>query len=84
MCHGSKRGFNSKGMNVCDAGEKDGRFSKLEARVELLELAIREMRDSAIRGEVASGRKSKDVALKFGVTPARVTQIAPRRRYNNG
>lgn len=49
-----------------------------------LQQSLDEIRDSAIRGEVASGQKSKDVAAKFGLTPARVTQIAPRRRYNNG
>lgn len=49
-----------------------------------LQQSLDEIRDSAIRGEVASGQKSKDVAAKFGLTPSRVAQIAPRRRYNNG
>lgn len=49
-----------------------------------LQRSVDEMRDSAIRGEIASGQKTKDVAEKFKITPARVSQIAPRRRYNNG
>lgn len=42
------------------------------------------MRDSAIRGEIASGRKTKDVAEQFHLSPSRITQIAPRRKYKNG
>jgi len=49
-----------------------------------LQQAVDDIRDSAIRGEIASGQKSLDVAKKFGISPARVSQIAPRRRYNNG
>lgn len=53
-------------------------------RINTLQETVDNLRDSAIRGEVASGQKTKDVAKKFGVTSARVSQIAPRRRYNNG
>ncbi|MGN6235430.1 hypothetical protein [Dyella sp.] len=69
----------------------DARLAKLEQRqdesaqkIQSLQQSLDEIRDSAIRGEVASGRKTKDVAEKFGLTSARVSQIAPRRRYNNG
>ncbi len=55
-----------------------------DALVRSLQKQIDDLRDSAIRGEVASGVPSKDVAKKFGLSAARVTQIAPRRRYNNG
>jgi uncharacterized coiled-coil DUF342 family protein len=49
-----------------------------------LQQSLEDIRDSAIRGEVASGQKSKVVAAKYNISPARVTQIAPRRKYNNG
>jgi uncharacterized coiled-coil DUF342 family protein len=53
-------------------------------KINSLQQSLDEIRDSAIRGEIASGQKTKDVAVKFGLTPSRITQIAPRRRYNNG
>lgn len=53
-------------------------------QIDSLQKSMDEIRDSAIRGEIASGQKTKDTALKFGLSPARVSQIAPRRRYNNG
>jgi peptidoglycan hydrolase CwlO-like protein len=53
-------------------------------KINSLQQSLDEIRDSAIRGEVASGQKTKDVATKFGLTAARISQIAPRRRYNNG
>ncbi|MER0331636.1 hypothetical protein [Aeromonas veronii] len=69
----------------------DARLARLERQQdESLQLigglqeSIESMRDSAIRGEIASGQKTKDVAEKFNITPSRVSQIAPRRRYNNG
>ncbi|EKN6394624.1 hypothetical protein ACS78I_21390 [Yersinia enterocolitica] len=69
----------------------DARLTRLENQqdeslqlIGSLQNAVDTMRDSAIRGEVASGQKSKDVAVKYGITPSRVTQIAPRRKYNNG
>ena len=69
----------------------DARLARLERQqdeslqlIGNLQSSVDTMRDSAIRGEVASGQKSKDVAVKYGITPSRVTQIAPRRRYNNG
>ncbi len=48
------------------------------------EQQIDQMRNSAIRGEIASGRKTKDVAEEFEISASRVSQIAPRRRFNNG
>jgi len=69
----------------------DERLAKMEAKqdeaaekIGKLQESLDEIRDSAIRGEAASGQKTKDVAQKFGLSPARVSQIAPRRRYNNG
>ncbi len=53
-------------------------------KINALQSSLDEIRDSAIRGEIASGQKTKDVASKFGLTSGRVSQIAPRRRYNNG
>jgi predicted nucleic acid-binding Zn-ribbon protein len=53
-------------------------------RIQQLQESVDSLRDSAIRGEVASGRKSKDVAMQFRLSPARIAQIAPRRRFNNG
>ena len=69
----------------------DGRLARLEQqqdesakKINELQQSLDEIRDSAIRGEVASGQRTKDVAEKFRLTPARVSQIAPRRKYNNG
>jgi len=71
--------------------QTDERLARMEAKhdeaalkIGKLQESLDEIRDSAIRGEVASGQKTKDVAQKFGLSPARVSQIAPRRRYNNG
>lgn len=69
----------------------DARLARLERertetadQIAVLQETVDDLRDSAIRGEVASGVKSTDVAKKFGLSPARIAQIAPRRRYNNG
>lgn len=47
-----------------------------------LELRVMDLRNSAIQAEVASGVPTKHVAEKYGVSSARVSQIAPRRNYN--
>lgn len=69
----------------------DARLARLERQqdnsateIGRLQQSLDEIRDSAIRGEIASGQKTKDVAEKFKISPARVSQIAPRRKYNNG
>ena len=69
----------------------DERLTRLEQqqdesakKIGALQQSLDEIRDSAIRGEVASGQKTKDVAHKFNLTSARVSQIAPRRKYSNG
>jgi chromosome segregation ATPase len=69
----------------------DARLARLETQqdgsskeIGRLQQSIDDIRDSAIRGEVASGQKTKDVAAKFNITSSRVSQIAPRRKYNNG
>lgn len=69
----------------------DARLERLEKQqdnsareIGRLQGSLDDIRNSAIRGEVASGQKTKDVAEKFKITPARVSQIAPRRKYNNG
>lgn len=69
----------------------DARLNRLEKQqdnsaqeIGRLQQSLDEIRDSAIRGEIASGQKTKDVAEKFNISSARVSQIAPRRKYNNG
>ena len=47
-----------------------------------LEQKVMELRNSAIQAEVANGVPTKSVAEKYGVSSARVSQIAPRRNYN--
>lgn len=47
-----------------------------------LETKVMELRNSAIQAEVASGTATKAVAAKYGVSSARISQIAPRRPYN--
>ena len=49
-----------------------------------LQQSLDDIRNSAIRGEIASGQKTKDVANKFNMSSARISQIAPRRKYSNG
>lgn len=60
------------------------RLAATEARLDRAEKQIDQMRNSAIRGEIASGRKTKDVAEDYDISSSRVSQIAPRRRFNNG
>lgn len=50
--------------------------------IAVLEQKVMELRNSAIQAEVANGVPSKAVAQKYGVTSARISQIAPRRSYN--
>ena len=47
-----------------------------------LEQKVMELRHSAIQAEVSNGVPTKAVAEKYGVSSARVSQIAPRRNYN--
>ncbi len=47
-----------------------------------LEQKVMDLRNGAIQAEVANGVPTKSVAEKYGVSPARVSQIAPRRNYN--
>jgi hypothetical protein len=51
--------------------------------IAVLEKKVMELRNNAIQAEVANGIPTKDVATKYGVTPARVSQIAPRRSTLN-
>ena len=47
-----------------------------------LEKKVMELRNNAICAEVASGVPTKDVAKKYQVSAARVSQIAPRKSLN--
>lgn len=47
-----------------------------------LEQKVMELRDKLIQAEIANGTPTKVVAQKHGISPARVSQIAPRRNYN--
>nr|AFN66400.1 hypothetical protein pM02_c2_06 [uncultured bacterium] len=47
-----------------------------------LEQKVMELRNSAMQAEVANGVPTKAVAEKYGITAARVSQIAPRKNYN--
>jgi Mg2+ and Co2+ transporter CorA len=47
-----------------------------------LEQKVMELRNKLIQAEIASGTPTKVVAEKHGISPARVSQIAPRRTYN--
>lgn len=69
----------------------DARLERLENQqdnstreIGSLQRSLEDIRDSSIRGEIASGQKTKDVAIKFNISPSRVSQIAPRRKYSNG
>ena len=50
--------------------------------IAVLERKVMELRNNAIVAEVASGIPTKDVAQKYQVSAARVSQIAPRRSLN--
>ena len=45
-----------------------------------LQLKVRELRDQNIKLAVDNGIPSKKVAQLHGISPARVAQIAPRKR----
>ena len=47
-----------------------------------LEQKVMDLRNSAIQAEIANGVTTKAVAEKYGVSSARVSQIAPRRNHN--
>jgi len=47
-----------------------------------LEKQVMNLRNQAIQAEVASGERSDSVAKKYGVTPSRVAQIAPRKEFH--
>lgn len=44
-----------------------------------LERQVMDLRNNAIKAEVANGNQTKTVAQKYGVSSARVSQIAPRK-----
>jgi DNA-directed RNA polymerase specialized sigma subunit len=44
-----------------------------------LEWKVMELRNYAIQAEIGNGTATKDVAEKYGISSARVSQIAPRR-----
>jgi soluble P-type ATPase len=47
-----------------------------------LEQQVMNLRNQAIQAEVASGERSDTVAKKYGVTPSRLAQIAPRKEFH--
>lgn len=47
-----------------------------------LEQKVMELRNCAIKAEIANGVPTKNVAEKYDISSARVSQIAPRRNYN--
>ena len=44
---------------------------------------VASLRNCAIKAEIANNIPTKDVATKYGITSARVSQIAPRKITNN-
>ncbi len=50
--------------------------------IAMLEKQVMNLRDQAIQAEVTSGERSDVVAKKYGVTPSRVAQIAPRKEFH--
>jgi Mg2+ and Co2+ transporter CorA len=46
-----------------------------------LERQVLELRNKAIQAEITNGQRTDDVAKKYGVTSARISQIAPRRGH---
>lgn len=49
----------------------------------MLQDDIDDLRDNIIRGEILSGKKSKDIAHEYNLSAARVSQIAPRNKEYN-
>ncbi|WP_175751253.1 hypothetical protein [Burkholderia anthina] len=63
---------------------KHGKIIESQGKdIAALEKKVMELRNNAIQAEVTSGVPTKDVAMKYGVTPARVSQIAPRKSTPN-
>jgi DNA-binding NarL/FixJ family response regulator len=44
-----------------------------------LEKQVMELRNRAIQAEIASGKATKEVAERYELSPARISQIAPRK-----
>lgn len=47
-----------------------------------LEKQVMQLRNQAIQAEIASGERTDATAVKFGISAARVAQIAPRREFH--
>lgn len=69
--------------------ELEGRVDRNEKIIESqgqdiarLEKQVMELRNRAIQAEITNGERSDAVAKKYGMTPSRVAQIAPRREYH--
>ncbi len=61
-----------------DVEQHDTVIDSLGQHITQLEQKIAELRNSAIQAEVASGVPTKIVAVNYGLSSARVSQIAPR------
>ncbi len=62
---------------------KHGKIIESQGRdIAELEKKVIELRNNAIQAEIANGVPTKDVASKYRVTSARVSQIAPRSRIS--
>lgn len=59
---------------------RHGRIIESQGRdIAALERKVMELRNRAIKAEVANGVPTKNVAERYAITAARVSQIAPRR-----
>lgn len=47
-----------------------------------LEKQVMQLRNQAIQAEIASGERTDATAVKYGMSPARVAQIAPRKEFH--
>lgn len=70
-CEGYKEG-------VCSSHESYRNYREVAKEVIALESKLKSLKEVAIKSAIKSGEKTKNIADSYGITPARVSQIAPR------
>lgn len=67
---------------VCRVDTHDKIIESQGQDIARLEQQVLALRNQAIQAEIASGERTDSVAQKYGVSSARVSQIAPRKNLH--
>lgn len=59
-------------------------YNEVAREVAQLECQLRSFKDAAIKAAIESGERTRDIAESYGISSARVSQIAPRRKLKGG